>query len=190
MRPRRKLPALLKLVGTAVLLLSFATQNFAYEVSNARTAELVSAMRDRQLIDKSALLQEVLYFAAINSKQTLEGVDASDLAASKASLAALKVAQSLSVAVNAAKVIPPGEAERVLNSLFARAAQVEDYNGLLDYFSYVEKNFGKHSMQLNVQYDLEKSRRRMARRIYLLTYMLGAGLLLLGLFFDWRGVEG
>jgi hypothetical protein len=61
-KPRKKKGALLKLVGTAVLLLSFATQNFLYEKWNARSVELTSAMRDRSLIDKGALLNEVVRF--------------------------------------------------------------------------------------------------------------------------------
>ena len=58
-KPRKKIGALLKLLGTATLLVSFGAQNFFYDISNTRSIQLIAAMRDMQMIDKSALLQEV-----------------------------------------------------------------------------------------------------------------------------------
>src|SRR5438045_1960844 len=124
LKPLKKRGAFLKLLGTAVLLGSFAAQNFFYETSNARSAELLSAMRDRQMIDKSALMQEVMYFSALNSEGKLGGVSASELAAIKASLAAGKVVQSFSVAVNASRALPPDEISRPIKNAFADARKV------------------------------------------------------------------
>jgi hypothetical protein len=188
-KPRKKIGAMLKLIGTAILLLSFGTQNFFYEISSARTAELLGAMRDRQMIDKSALLQESMYFSAINSASTLKDISATELAAAKASIAALKIAQSASVGINAAKAIPPQEAAAVIKAMFSEAERVNDYKSLNAFFAYIDKNVSPHTMQLNVQYEKELAGRKVSRAIYLILYLVGATFLLLGLFFEWRGAE-
>lgn len=188
-RPRKKLAALLKLFGTAVLLGAFVTQNSFYESSNARTNELLAAMRDRQMIDKSALLQEAMYFAALSSDGRLGDINANELAAAKASLAATKVGQSFSVAINAARAMPPEQAARVIKDMFAQAARVNDYKTLSEFFQYVDKVVTPHAMHLNVELDNERAKRERARLIYFLLYGFGSLLLLTGLFFDWRGVE-
>ena len=188
-KPRKKLGALLKLIGTAILLGSFVAQNSYYETSNARTNELLSAMRDRQMVDKSALLQESMYFSALSSEGKLGDIDAKELAAVKASLSAMKVGQSFSIGINAARAMPPDQAKRVIKEMFAQASQVNDYKTLSAFFQYVNKVVTPHVMQLNAQLDIEREKRERARVTYFILYGLGSFLLLTGLFFDWRGVE-
>jgi len=188
-KPRKKKGALLKVNGTAVLLLSFATQNFFYQAWDARSAELTSAMRDRSLIDKGALLNEVLYFAARTSPRESESINLSALAEAKVSQAALKTAQSQAVAVYVIESISRDEKAALSKKLFAKAAEVRDYASLLSFFAFINDEYGKYSEQLNVEYAAIQAKRTVAKWIYLVLYTLGALVLLLGLLFEWRGAE-
>lgn len=188
-KPRKKKGALLKLVGTAVLLLSFATQNFFYEKWNARSGELTSAMRDRSLIDKGALLNEVLYFSARTLPKGSEHVDLSALAEAKAAQAALKTAQSQAVAVFVIDSISRDEKAALSKKLFERAATVRNYATLLSFFAFINDEYGKYSEQLNVEYAAIRAKQSMAKWIYLGLYTFGALVVLLGLLFEWRGAE-
>lgn len=182
----KKNAALLKLLGSVLLLGAYVAQNFLYERSSARTAELVSAMRDRQMIDKGALLQEVLYFETSRSDGDLKDDELRAIRASKARVAATKTAQSLSVAINAARVLSHDDAKAALQDLFARAQAVSSYRDLMGFFQYMNELPESYAEALNQEYERERELRAWSRDLFLALYVLAAAIALCGLCFEWR----
>lgn len=53
-----------KIAGGLLLAISFITQNFIYDSWNSKREALDRGVTDRAIIDKSVLLNEVLYFVS------------------------------------------------------------------------------------------------------------------------------
>jgi hypothetical protein len=164
----------LKIAGSAVLLISFVTQNFLYDRWTAREALLEQGGFDRSLIDKSVLLNEVLYFTA----QSVPGANVQDLKEFYIHEAARKLAISSTMPVVSNEFLKTQEKVDLLNSLLQRAHGVSDFSSFLSLVKTANDSYGKYSQEMSMEAIQVGSKRAKARYIYLGFYILGALLLL------------
>jgi hypothetical protein len=164
----------IKTWGSAILLVSFITQNFLYERWNARATQLEKGMVERAIIDKSVLLNEILYFTA----QSSPGTSTDDLKSSYIHEAARKVAYSSKLPIDSDENLTTREKRNLSNSLLSQVQAVNDFPGFLALVKTVNESFGQYAQDMNLQSDRVSSKRALARNIYLAAYMVGAFLLL------------
>jgi hypothetical protein len=172
----------LKIIGGTIILLSFATQNFFYDRWDSRRSALRTAIDERAIIDKGALLNEVLYFT-VNMPQE-HSDEAAKGGRSKINEAARKTAMSSMMPVAYSESLTSQEKTRLINRLFTEAAAVGDYKSFLRFIQLVNSEYGKYSTQIAEQdQHLGKIRQR-AQWVYLALYLLGSVTLLRALKYE------
>lgn len=164
----------LKTLGSAVLLLSFITQNFLYERWNARATQLEKGMVERAILDKSVLLNEILYFTA----QSSSGTSTDDLKKFYIHEAARKLAYSSVFPVASDENLTTHEKMDSSNSILSQARAVDDFPAFSALVKTANESYGKYAEDMNLQSDRISSKRTFARNIYLAAYIVGAFLLL------------
>ena len=169
----------LELLGGGILLLSFITQNFFYDSWNQRDIELHSAIVDQAIIDKSVLLNEALYFLTQLGDSLLTPNDLADVRLQKIHEAARKVAFSQSIPVllgNSSRI----EKAQLVDQLMQKAGLVKDYYSFSDYLRFVN-DFANKYLPLAKLAEGLSTKRETARWIYLILYVLGSVILLIGI---------
>jgi hypothetical protein len=182
MSPKQEQPApskkanTLTLVGGAILLLSFTTQNFLYDRWHSQKTDLETAMLDRGLIEKSVLLNEVLYFVSSvpDTEMTARVREAyiSDAARKQAIAAGIPV--MLSEAVTTQQKID------LANSLYSRARDVHDFDSFRANVQFINSKYDEYFKELNANYSSRNRMTGYARWVYLLLYLLGSLITLIG----------
>jgi hypothetical protein len=170
----KKRAKVLKLIGSAILLSSFVTQNFLYDRWNSRATLLEKAGEDRSLIDKSVLLNEVLYFTASASA----GHPTDDLKSAYIREAARKLALSSIIPVETAKDLTLQEKLDLSNGLLTDARGTNDYSSFLVLVSKINDSYGRYAQEIDTEYKKLLSERATARTIYLSLNITGTLFLL------------
>jgi len=178
---RKRLAKVLKLIGSAILLLSFATQNFFYDAWHSQADELRKGVLEQAVIDKSVLLNELLFFVA---ELPADASKTEAVRRYKIREAARKVASSQSMPVSSISALTTGEKTDAINKLRASAAKVVDYDSFLSFLNFVNSEYGKYSDQFNEQRQQLERKQRTARWIYLVLYVLGSFVLILGIRYE------
>jgi hypothetical protein len=136
---------MLKLVGSAVLLLSFMTQNFLYYRWNARLQLLDRGNVGQSLIDKSVLLNEVLYFTA----RPAPGATVDDLQKFYIHEAARNLAMSSTFPVLSREGLKTQERVDLSNSLLSEARGVSDFPSFVALIKRVNESYGQYSQEMS-----------------------------------------
>ena len=165
---------ILKFIGSAVLLVSFVTQNFLYDRWNSKVALLEQGAVDRALIDKSVLLNEVLYFTAQPTSETT----ANDLKEAYIREAARKLAISSIIPITSSQAFQTQQKVNLSNALLSEARGVKDFPSFLALVKKVNDSYGRYSTEMTEEALRMNSRRALARYIYLALYVIGTLLLL------------
>lgn len=164
------------LIGGAVLLLSFITQNFFHDKWNSRMRELEIAMSDRSVIDKSVLLNEVLYFVAFAPEnQTTGRVREAYIAE-----AARKLAISSEIPVMLSDAVTSEQKVQLVNALDSRARNVHDYESFVANVKYINTTYDSYFDEIVGNYRHLNKLSGYARWVYLSLYVLGSAIALVG----------
>jgi len=178
-RPREKLARRLKILGGMTILLSFVTQNFLYDRWDSRRSGLRTAIDERAIIDKGALLNEILYFTASLPQGTSD--QTGEVRRSKINEAATKIAMSSMMPVVYSDSLTAEQKTTLANHLFAEARTVSDYDSFLKFTQIVNDGYGTYSREINEQDQRLGRIREIARWTYLGLYLLGSSILLVAL---------
>lgn len=168
----------LELVGGLLLLVSFAIQNFLYDRWDEEAASTNQAILERAVIDKSILLNETLFFVA-EADSSLSPEDALELKTLKLKEAARKAMMAEFVGIRSAG-IDEVEARRLLEPGSKAARQIEDLRSYLEFVTVMNTVNQSHEPAALALRRLERSR-RVARWLFLVSYVLGSLALLWGL---------
>ena len=188
-KPLKRKGALYKFVGTAIIFVSFITQNFLYESWRAASDALFSAQQSRSLIDKGALINEASYFILSAGDRSAALPDQGAVAEHKIRQYALKVYQSEVINISALKSIEPKDKETYIGALRAKLGAVKDYRSAAEFTNFLNVQAENYSKAYTNEIDELNQRRTFARWAYVFLYSLGAVLLLVGLRYDWKGAE-
>lgn len=188
-KPLKKRGAQLKFVGTAILFLSFITQNFFYESWRQSSDSLVSASHSRALIDKGALINEMAYYILSSADLSKVLPDQKAAAESKIQQFALKLYQSEVINIASLQSIPNEDKQKYINALHAKLGTVKDYRSAAEFTDFLNTQAEKYSHAYSDEIEMLASRRNFAKWAYLGLYGVGALLLLIGLYFDWKGAD-
>jgi hypothetical protein len=150
---RKRKATMLKVAGSAVLLFSFLTQNFLYDAWDARATLLEKGMVERGLIDKSVLLNEVLYFTA----QPSSGTSVDDLKRFYIHEAARKLAYSSNFPVASDELLTTREKVDLSNALLSQANGVDDFPSFLALVRTANESYGKYAEEFNLEYNQANS---------------------------------
>ena len=188
-KPFKKRGALYKLVGSVVILASFTTQNFFYELWRAESDSLFAATQIRQLIEKGALINETSFFVLSGLSIQPKLPDQAAVATDKIQQYARKLALSEEMRMFSLASLGDDEKTRYLTALHAEVEKVKDYPTAAAFTSFVNANALKFSQDSYNELESIERRRWMAKWIYLLLYFVGAAVLVRGQWFEWRGVD-
>jgi len=177
--PREKLTRRLKIFGGMTILLSFVTQNFLYDRWDARRSDLRTAIDERAIIDKSVLLNEILYFTVSLPPGT--SVQTGEVKHFKIHEAARKMAMSAVMPVAYSDSLTTHQKTTLTNKLFAEATNVSDYDSFVKFIQIVNNDYGRYSADVNEQLQRLGKIREIARWAYLGLYLLGSCALLIAL---------
>jgi hypothetical protein len=169
----------LKLIGGTVLLLSFITQNFFFDDWASRVSLLAEGMMDGAIIDKSVLLNEILYFTA---RSAPSDPDIASLREAYIREAARKLAISVNIPVISNETLQTREKVDLANRLMAQANSVADFPQFLKLVTTANETYAKYPLEVNAEVVQLNSRRKSARFIYLGLYLIGSLLLLVGIY--------
>src|SRR6267154_1048542 len=136
--PREKVARRLNIFGGMIILLSFVTQNFLYDRWDSRRSDLRTAIDERALVDKSVLLNEILYFTAQTDQ----------VRRFKINEAARKMAMSATMPVVYSDSLTTPEKTTLSNRLFAEATTVNDYASFLKFVQIVNDDYGGYSEEI------------------------------------------
>lgn len=172
-----------KLIGGGILLLSFVTQTLLFDYFNAKSQAMDTAFLNQAVIDKSILLNENLYFTANLGGEGLDSQTLKDLKQQYIHEAARKTALSHTIRLGASGM-SNDDIVKYSNEFMSRASQVKDFAGFSELNRYINKFDVDHSL-LNNEYVVEvSSNRNIARWAYLVFYLIGSGILLLGIRYE------
>jgi hypothetical protein len=172
-----------KLIGGGILLLSFITQTLLFDYFNAKSQAMDTAFLNQAVIDKSILLNENLYFTANLGGEGLDSQTLKDMKQSYIREAARKTALSHSIRLGASDM-SNDDIVKYSNEFISRANQVKDFVGFSELNKYINKFDVDHSL-LNDAYVVQVSNNRdIARWAYLVSYLIGSGILLLGIRYE------
>ena len=161
-------------------LASLCSQNFLYDRWDSSRSNLRLAISERAIVDKSVLLNEILYFVAELPNEYLS-VQTSDVRRAKIREAARKVAISEMMPVAYSATLKTDQKTKLINELFARAKAVDDYDSFLRFVQGINDDYARYSEEVSQQDRCLGSIRDIARWSYLGLYLLGSGILLAGL---------
>lgn len=174
---------------SAILLVSFITQQYLFECWRSQSDNLHEAILELPVVDKSVLLNEVLYFVVGVRPGTMGLWDTSAVPAASIREAARKAAMSESMPVLYSDSLDTAKKSDLVKSLYAPAASVSDYDGLLGCFDFIDGPFGDYGSDLNRQLSDIGRYREWARNVYLLLYLAGSLFLLWGTGREYRIVN-
>jgi hypothetical protein len=139
--------------------------------------ELESAMTDRSIVDKSVLLNEVLYFvASMPDSEMTHSVREAYITE-----AARKQAISAGIAVSLSDAISKAEKTKLLNALNSQAGGVHDYESFLGNVKYVNTTYNAYFEELNTDYRSLIEKTEYSRWGYLFLYLFGTAVTLAGI---------
>jgi hypothetical protein len=178
-KPREKLGRRLKILGGMTILLSFVTQNFLYDRWDSRRSGLRAAIDERAIIDKSVLLDEILYFTVSLPQGTSDRTN--EVKRFKINEAARKMATSSMMPVVYSDSLTIQQKTTLANQLFAEVRTVSDYDSFLKFIQFVNDGYGRYSKEIKEQDQRLGGIRDLARWTYLGLYLLGSCTLLAAL---------
>jgi hypothetical protein len=188
-KPFKRRGALLKLLGTSVLFVSFITQNFFYESWHQSAESLYTAQSARSLIDKGALINEG-HFYILSSHDLASAIpDQRALAEYKIRQFVLKLYQSEVINISSLGQITPELKTKYIEALRTRATAVKDYQSAAGFTEFLNRQAESYQSAFSDERAALSQKRTIAKWAYLLLYATGALLLLVGLHYDWKGVE-
>jgi hypothetical protein len=169
----------LKLIGGTVLLMSFISQNFFYDVWASRVSLLAQGMMDRAIVDKSVLLNEILYFTARSGPSD---PDIDSLRETYIREAARKLAISVNIPIESNESLQTHEKVAFANRLLSQANSVANFPQFLKSVTTANESYDKYPLEMNAEAARLDSRRKSARFVYLGLYLVGSLLLLVGIY--------
>ena len=175
---------ILKLIGSSILLLSFLTQNYFYDKWKSELEKLDAAGIEQSLMDKSGLLNQILFFTAKidTNSPAINEADALKTQFLRESVRKHLYGQMIWLLANDYKK-PEGISE--IRSIMASAEKISSYQ---DYLNCIQQINAIESIE-NPQEFINKRMRytnlkRNARYLYLTSYIFGSLILLLGMFLE------
>lgn len=173
-RQKKRRSAIYKVVGGALLLLSFVVQNYSYDIWNTRLTEYMNANRDYAAMQRSALLYQNLYFSLQPSDSIAQTSRASAIQnAAKHDMISRMI-------LHEANEDGVDEHGKILDEIRNEMNFVKDYHS---YLSYLQKARGIDEFSLKeeeAQVKRDGEWKTIYRNIFLVTYVIGSVLLLLG----------
>jgi hypothetical protein len=180
----KKTSRILKIIGGIILFLSFVTQNYLYDKWNGESQGLHSATVEQSIIDKGVLLNEILYFTSKLDNESFSGEELKNIKEQYINQAAIKQTLSHFMAVMSTD-LPKQEQIDLMNKLMLQAKTVKDFNS----FSELNRSINtsafekiQNERQLRIQ-RIEDSK-NIARHIYLVLYLFGTLILLVGVWYE------
>lgn len=172
---RKRRSVVYKVVGGALLLLSFVIQNYSYDVWNTRLTEYMNANRDYAAMQRSSLLYQNLYF----SLQQSDSIPQNEIRTAAIQNAAKHDVISRLI-LHTANEDKEDKHVAILEQIRKEVSFVKDYES---YLSYLEKARGIDEFSLQdeeAQVKQDGEWKTVYRNIFLVTYVVGSVLLLVG----------
>ena len=170
-------PARQRFLGGLLLIAAFIAQYWLYDDWNTRLAKMHAALTDRAVVDKSVLLNEVLYFVVPAEANLFSGLSGDDLRGQKISEAAKKAALGLRIA---ALSVGDNSTIAFVAGLMRKADMVRDFKSYVLFIQEFNSANDDIAKRLGSEINSVEQRKSRYQYYFLLLYGLGALLYNLG----------
>jgi hypothetical protein len=175
-------PLLLRFIGSGLLLLSFIFQNFIYDYWDKKADGYILAHRDFSDMNRTSLSYLNLFFNTNLENDSLETVIKSQYIL----MAARKQAQGQCMDIIGRENIEKQKRINICNSIIQNSTKVHDYDTYLDFLLYINNSYADANINFTDINFVEKLNhtRTTARWLFLISFVLGSLILLLGIKYE------
>jgi hypothetical protein len=172
---RKRNSNICKLMGGGLLLFSFIVQNYYYDIWNTRLEDFTNANRDYAAMHRSSMLYQNLYFNVNIPDSSLDRQVKGTLIQNAAEKDA--IGRMLLLEVDNAQKAHSGE---LYTKVKAEIEKVKDYPSFLAYLEKAKEIQQFDLRQEDAQIHRDRDWKDKCRNIFLLTYIIGTVILLIG----------
>jgi hypothetical protein len=174
-----KTSTICKVVGGLILLISFISQNYLYDKWKSESDKLEQAAIEQSLMDKSALLNEILYFV-VNPQYA--GHDSINVVNLRGQFLQESIKKSTygQIAWMAANGLDSQEDKNAVKEILQNLDSISSYSDFLNNIDKINRlPYNKKAKEVNgrwKQYDVSKDN---IRTVYLILYIVGSVLIVI-----------